>query len=73
MAVLFCIPTHSHFQIIIIYTYRSCTNTLQEGCNALIHSLPDGRLNLRQVYFYDTELELFSEPEVIGKMPTVPL
>ena len=31
----------------------------------------DGRWDLRQVYFYDTELDMFAEPEVLGELPAV--
>jgi len=43
-----------------------------EGCEALVASTPDGRLDLRDVYFRDGETDIFAQPEVVGELPSQP-
>ena len=43
---------------------------LQEGCDFLIGSTNDGRLDLSDVFVQDDETGIFAEPERVGEMPT---
>ena len=46
---------------------------MQEGCSYLIARTPDGKLDLRDIYVHDTDLDISGRPEVHGEVPEQPL
>ena len=50
---------------------RHCVS-LQEGCEYLILTDPAGRLDLRDVFVHDLELDIYARPTVSGDMPETP-
>jgi hypothetical protein len=45
---------------------------VQEGCEFLIATDATGRLDLRDIYVHDSDLDIFARPEFVGDMPDVP-
>ena len=46
---------------------------MQEGCEYLIARTAEGKLDLRDVYVHDKDLDIFARPEVHGELPEKPL
>ena len=46
---------------------------VQEGCEYLIARTAEGKLDLRDVYVHDKDLDIFARPEVHGELPEQPL
>ena len=46
---------------------------MQEGCEYLIARTAEGKLDLRDIYVHDKDLDIFARPEVHGELPEQPL
>lgn len=55
-----------------VFAKQVCLS-LQEGCEYLILTDSAGRLDLRDVYVHDLELDIYARPTVSGAMPETPL
>ena len=57
----------------LVITAPQPISAMQEGCSYLIARTPDGKLDLRDIYVHDTDLDISGRPEVHGEVPEQPL
>lgn len=62
-----------HGECLHVRTAPQPLYAMQEGCSYLIARTPDGKLDLRDIYFHDTDLDISGRPEVHGEVPEQPL